>query len=198
MWEPYVYQPLNRLRKHIRLLSVLPGAYEDDLQADFKEVSLSSEPPPPYETISYVWGDSTRRAAIVLCGCRLPVPQNTYAALRRMRLPDETRTMWIDAVCINQADMDERSAQVSMMGDIYRMASGNLIHLSEDSIFAPQAFKMVVDLDKDIRAATNNYSTFANTIRSSTTGDRIFTQHQPYANMDVSVIEFTLCLPWFR
>ena len=30
--------------------------------------------------------------------------------------------MWADAVCINQSDLDERSSQVSIMGDIYKNA----------------------------------------------------------------------------
>ena len=42
---------------------------------------------------------------------------------------DRTRTLWIDAVCINQADIVERSQQVAQMKDIYSNGASNLIYL---------------------------------------------------------------------
>lgn len=46
-----------------------------------------------------------------------------------MALPDKPRVLWIDAICINQADMQERSRQVTMMGDIYTLTAQNLVFL---------------------------------------------------------------------
>ena len=69
------------------------------------------------------------RAWLFLNGVRVNVPASAATAIRRMRLPDQDCTLWIDAVCINQADNSERSAQVALMGSIYKIASGNLIYL---------------------------------------------------------------------
>jgi hypothetical protein len=44
-------------------------------------------------------------------------------ALRYLRKEDEARILWVDAVCINQQDLGERSAQVNKMGGIYRNAA---------------------------------------------------------------------------
>jgi hypothetical protein len=51
------------------------------------------------------------------------ITYNLWTALRRLRLNDRSRLLWVDAVCINQSDDDEKSSQVRMMGDIYRGAA---------------------------------------------------------------------------
>ncbi|KAN0102572.1 Heterokaryon incompatibility protein (HET) domain containing protein [Hyaloscypha variabilis] len=47
---------------------------------------------------------------------------NLDVALRRFRQKFKTRTLWADAICINQADLSERSQQVSLMSTIYTKA----------------------------------------------------------------------------
>ncbi|KAL8307518.1 hypothetical protein RB597_000953 [Gaeumannomyces tritici] len=42
-----------------------------------------------------------------------------------------SRPVWIDAVCINQHDLDERSSQVSLMGTIFATASSVVIWLGD-------------------------------------------------------------------
>ena len=58
---------------------------------------------------------------------------NLYNALGRLRRPDHSRDIWVDAVCIDQSNSAERTAQVSIMADIYRAASDVCIWLGEDS-----------------------------------------------------------------
>jgi hypothetical protein len=65
-------------------------------------------------------------------GYLVNVPASAVAAIRRMRLPDEWRTLWIDAICINQSDLQERGAQVGGMDLVYSMADENLIYLGAD------------------------------------------------------------------
>lgn len=50
-------------------------------------------------------------------------------ALTRMRMENEECSLWIDAVCVNQSDLHEKSRQVGMMGLIYRHARATLIQL---------------------------------------------------------------------
>ncbi|KAH6658526.1 heterokaryon incompatibility protein-domain-containing protein [Truncatella angustata] len=77
-----------------------------------------------YEALSYVWGDNSKPRYIFCNGEELfPVTQNLYAALRSLRLPQQGRRLWIDAICINQADHEEKGAQIGLMDRVYQQAS---------------------------------------------------------------------------
>ncbi|KAF2663857.1 hypothetical protein BT63DRAFT_113389 [Microthyrium microscopicum] len=57
----------------------------------------------------------------------LAVRHNLLLALQRLRLPHEERTIWIDAVCINQNCVPERNYIVVFMRDIYTSAKGGVV-----------------------------------------------------------------------
>ena len=87
--------------------------------------------PPRYEwgdyiALSYVWGNPGERRDIRLDGHQFSVTLNLYYALLHLRDSLEVRRMglsvWIDAICINQDDLDERGAQVKKMNIIYSQA----------------------------------------------------------------------------
>ncbi len=73
----------------------------------------------PYEALSYVWGDANDRETSFLNGVLFKVTRNLYSALRHLRYADRSRTLWIDAICINQGNVLERNHQVASMGSIY-------------------------------------------------------------------------------
>lgn len=79
-----------------------------------------------YEALSYVWGsDQKPHHLIVESGhdcTQLPVTDSLMAALRHLRRPNESRKLWVDAVCINQSDSVELQNQVQRMGLIYKLA----------------------------------------------------------------------------
>ncbi|KAK4445456.1 heterokaryon incompatibility protein-domain-containing protein [Podospora aff. communis PSN243] len=80
---------------------------------------------PRYEALSYEWGPPQNTETMYINGetkTKLRIRQNLASAIRHLRYPDRPRTLWADAVCINQADMDERAAQILRMADIYRLA----------------------------------------------------------------------------
>ncbi|OCL14541.1 HET-domain-containing protein, partial [Glonium stellatum] len=106
--------------KEIRLVTAKAGIQPDPIQCSFNYVSLNDSP--KYEALSYVWGDPNIRVPIVLDKHQFEVTQNLGLALQFLRLPKEDRMLWIDAICINQADSDERSARVQFMSNIYRDA----------------------------------------------------------------------------
>lgn len=56
----------------------------------------------------------------------MPVTKDPETALRHLRLGDRQRGLWVDAICINQADMPERMQQVSHMNIIYSKAEKTL------------------------------------------------------------------------
>lgn len=60
------------------------------------------------------------------------VPRNVFFALQYLRHEGNTRTLWIDAICINQEDLDERSEQVVHMLQIYKNASRVIVWLGNE------------------------------------------------------------------
>lgn len=93
---------------------------------------------PEYEALSYTWADSTGDTSLsqsIYVGDRhdiLPITVNCADALRRLRFPHRSRSLWIDAICIDQDNIQERSHQVGIMQYIYATAERVLIYLGED------------------------------------------------------------------
>ncbi|GAB1314452.1 Heterokaryon incompatibility protein 6, OR allele [Madurella fahalii] len=94
---------------------------------------------PCYEALSYVWGkpDKSHHVIVVDENARSPtqlqITTNLYLALMHLRVSDRTRTLWVDAVCINQEDLTERSEQVQRMAAIYAQAYRVVVWLGEEA-----------------------------------------------------------------
>ncbi|KAK5715461.1 hypothetical protein LTR15_010105 [Elasticomyces elasticus] len=153
------YRPLEKHTKEIRLLDVTPSANEaDPVRCDVLYTCLNSHGLHEYETISYAWGASKDRCTIVLNDVPLSVPIESERALRRMRFADKHRTLWMDSVCLNQVDDDERSQQVAIMSDIYRSSNGNLVYLGdEDGLVGPAVENMNL-IYEEMRLWTNDFT----------------------------------------
>ncbi|GAB1309913.1 Heterokaryon incompatibility protein-domain-containing protein [Madurella fahalii] len=115
------YIPFDRPNEQIRLLTVRPGLPDLPLQCTLTIAPLKPHPP-PYVAISYTWGPPTPTTNITIDGQPMIVRQSCADALRTMRLHHVGVPVWIDAICINQADLREKSFQVGMMGSIYHSA----------------------------------------------------------------------------
>jgi Heterokaryon incompatibility protein (HET) len=194
----YRYQPLDHDQQQIRVLKLLAGKRQDAIRGELIPTSLSSATRLSYETISYVWGDPIRTAWLDISGQVLPVPFNTASALRRMRRADHERVVWIDAICINQDDHDERGQQVSLMGLVYSSASGNLIHLGDCERTAERILRAVHLLDGEARGATNGYRNFAAAVRTSDTGEYKYTASKVQRDLDWDAVRDLISVPWFR
>ncbi|KAI0413224.1 heterokaryon incompatibility protein-domain-containing protein [Xylaria grammica] len=131
------YTPLEPSKNQIRLLTLSNGEWNDRIKCQLHVVSLDDQP--KYEALSYVWGSSNDLVDIDVNGVAFSATRNLHAALRRLRehIPDEgsnedSRTLWIDAVCINQNDPEEKRHQVQLMGDIYSQTAHGLLWLGEE------------------------------------------------------------------
>ncbi|PSR80162.1 heterokaryon incompatibility protein-domain-containing protein, partial [Coniella lustricola] len=113
------YDSLGLKGAAIRVLNVQPGEWDEKLSCNLVVVDLDEDP--QYEAISYVWGNpqASKRSVIQVNGMPMSITQSLYTALKRYRLAEQTRTMWADAICINQEDLQERSLQVLLMGRVY-------------------------------------------------------------------------------
>lgn len=102
----------------IRILTVQPGHFES-ITCHVSDVKLSENP--SYNALSYMWGHEKRTKSISINGRAFLVRPNLWAFLNRLR-SDTPSPIWIDAICVNQADLMERASQVRLMGRIYGQA----------------------------------------------------------------------------
>ncbi|CAF9912789.1 MAG: hypothetical protein HETSPECPRED_001201 [Heterodermia speciosa] len=123
----YTYSGLDFARREIRLLQLLPGDWEEPLLCNLQVISLNDQP--KYQGLSYAWGKPGIFKTIQLHGKPFEITVNLWVALRRLRSRHHDRIIWADAICINQKDLEERSSQVTLMGEIFSGASEVLIWL---------------------------------------------------------------------
>lgn len=123
-----LYAPLDEARREIRVLKISRTDQGGDgggdiFQADLVCVSLDDDP--AYLAISYVWSDPSIVGNFEFHhgGHRKRIPYNKAVFdIINTILGDTTLYLWIDALCINQEDLNERASQVAMMGIIYSQA----------------------------------------------------------------------------
>ncbi|EDN07881.1 predicted protein [Histoplasma mississippiense (nom. inval.)] len=86
-------------------------------------------PIPPYEALSYVWGTEAGQVSIHVDGRPIAIKQNLDSALRSLRLPTQARRVWVDALCIDQSNIEERSRQVRYIRFVYKHATRVVVWL---------------------------------------------------------------------
>ncbi|KAK8137518.1 hypothetical protein PG984_003011 [Apiospora sp. TS-2023a] len=125
------YQPLNREDREIRLFDLFPGKDGDPITGRLRVVSLNRKP--RFDCLSYVWGSPDPQTAISLeGGGSLSIGPSLRLALSDIRRKWRSIKLWVDALCINQQDEEEKSNQVPMMSDIYRAARLTRAWLNHD------------------------------------------------------------------
>ncbi|KAI1746850.1 HET-domain-containing protein [Xylaria castorea] len=118
------YSDLSRDRKEIRLLQLQPSPGPQYARIPCCRLLRTSLPAaPPYEALSYAWGDAETNRIIIVDGIQVRIPQNLFNALITLR-PSQLPPflMWIDYLCINQRNDIEKTWQVRLMREIYSKA----------------------------------------------------------------------------
>ena len=151
---PFSYNPLNSSKSEIRVLALKPSTDPSaSLIADLFTQSLDEEQYAPtstwkpYAALSYTWGEAIFDGSITLNGKPFAVTASLEAALRAMRgrngdpslmqtsaWPHDGTTpnyWWIDQICIDQQNLDERNEQVALMRRIYKRAACVQVWLGE-------------------------------------------------------------------
>jgi hypothetical protein len=132
----YDAHPLRRPNT-TRVLEILPATTQDMADTISCRLSVISLDPPfwprahnllfvdyalDYRAVSYEWGDPSITHDIIIDGNPFPIRANLWNFLSQARREGFSRALWIDAICINQKDIEERSSQVAIMGLIYSKA----------------------------------------------------------------------------
>ena len=92
----------------------------DIIEGNLQVVSL--EDAPTYVALSYCWGGKAEDKVLRINGKDIRVTANLESALRHLRATSERLLIWVDAICVNQHDLIEKSAQVAQMHVIYHKA----------------------------------------------------------------------------
>jgi hypothetical protein len=90
------------------------------------------DPPPQYTALSYTWGCTRLTRQLLVNGILIRITESLDIALRHLQREREVLTLWVDAVCINQNDNDEKSQQVTQMTEIYRSSTRVLVWLGPE------------------------------------------------------------------
>ena len=157
-----------------RLLHLRPGAGRDQIHFELKPAERRDAL--EYEAVSYCWGEVVPSCNIVCNGTRLPVTKNGIDALWHFRLPNKSRVLWMDAICINQGNDNEKSEQVTAMGDIYSTAKRALAWAGNEARFDKDAFALLADLlstvNNDIVRQVKATTLYKTNLRLKTAIDR--------------------------
>ncbi|KAF2025421.1 hypothetical protein EK21DRAFT_10728, partial [Setomelanomma holmii] len=139
----YAYKKLDQFTRQIRLLRIDPAADRptarrlghlwDLPSCHIETFDLGSQP--HYLALSYAWGDeSFGKSGILLDGQSFEVTSSLYTYLELFRSDPYSKTVpyiWIDQICINQSDVDERSYVVRFMWSIYQKAAHVVVWLGD-------------------------------------------------------------------
>ncbi|KAI0380264.1 heterokaryon incompatibility protein-domain-containing protein [Hypomontagnella monticulosa] len=147
----YRYSPLTKPYR-IRLLRLLPhpdktAAIECQL-LDYPLRQLT-EDVHLYEALSYVWGGSDKSHPISIDGDDFLVTVNLHKALLHLRNRSLDRILWIDAICINQDNKNERAQQVRYMAEIYCKAKLVIVWLGEGTVSSDKALQAILAAAQD-------------------------------------------------
>ncbi|KAL7957221.1 heterokaryon incompatibility domain-containing protein [Trichoderma compactum] len=126
------YQGRELDKNSLRLVEIQPAAHESDpVVCTLTEVTFGSRP--KFDALSYTWGTEKADDAITLNGRPFEVGENLLDALLFLRgsaMSKKTcQLFWIDAICINQNDVEERNRQVRIMDQIYFRAGTVVVWL---------------------------------------------------------------------
>ncbi|KAK8066478.1 heterokaryon incompatibility protein [Apiospora hydei] len=142
-----LYLPLDESKQEFRIVTIAAGRFEDAIACELEVVSPVDSK--PFEALSYAWGDSQPSWKVYINGTRHEISRNLDSALRHLRHRNRSRVLWVDALCINQTDLEERNSQVKHMGTIYKMSSQVLTWLGPEYNNSDMAFDFFETMPRD-------------------------------------------------
>ncbi|KAN0099376.1 Heterokaryon incompatibility protein (HET) domain containing protein, partial [Hyaloscypha variabilis] len=192
--KPYTHKHLES-QDTIRILCLYPAqSHSDPLEFDLEHRARSelltdcSETALHYDAVSYVWGTPvfphsmySRQQATYL-----KITPSVNSFLHQFRKKAGARLLWVDAICLDQKNDDEKSEQVPLMGEIYSQARKVRIWLGEGNENTNKAFKFL-----SLVAVMKR--------KNGTLSHALFMEalFKIFASESVQALEGILCDPWF-
>ena len=194
---PYQYTPLSDDLKEIRLLTLHEGRFKADIHISIHTVPLTTDSPPIYEALSYVWGSPETPIDIQVGVQTLSITRSLAEALPYLRYRDRPRILWIDAICVNQQDLEERSRQIRRMADLYRLAERVVVWLGPGNKDSSYGLRLLKDLSSQI---TVDWVHQKMKPRSNGTAKHWAEESEelPYGHKQVRAVYSLISRPWFE
>lgn len=148
------YRKLRKVRDEIRLLTIIDDESEP-ITCKLEHVSLSASP--SFKALSYCWGDANDTRPVTINGCTVAVTVNLESALRQFRA-EFHGWIWIDALCINQSDLEEKGEQVLRMGDIFSKAVEVIAWLGPERNDSDRAMQFMRTIGEHVAEALSKES----------------------------------------
>lgn len=120
----------------IRLLIVHPGSSSSPIHCSLIHTSLKEcrlDIYDGYTALSYVWGDPGARKTVFINGLPFSITANLVNAIGHLRDENRPLRLWADAICIDQKNLAERTQQLGLMREIYRLGGRTVIYLGDSS-----------------------------------------------------------------
>jgi Heterokaryon incompatibility protein (HET) len=138
-----IYISSDWTSRTIRVLNLQAARHDDDeLVGSLQTISLDDNI--PYFALSYVWGDySTNPDTININNTRLNITSNCREALVEIRHRHGSVCLWVDSLCIDQANQQEQAHQIALMREIYSRAETVLVWLGAESPECNQAMRWI-------------------------------------------------------
>ncbi|OAL06217.1 HET-domain-containing protein [Phaeosphaeriaceae sp. SRC1lsM3a] len=154
----YQYGPLPD--NYIRLLKLLPCREKDSLTTIECELrSTRLDEARVFSALSYAWGNDRQKESLIVksssflsgwSSSSISITPTLFAALKRLRHPTSVVWLWVDQVCINQRDAEERSTQVKMMRAIYEKAERTIVWLGYADADTEVLISIIDELKKNM------------------------------------------------
>ena len=176
-----IYDNTDVAKGGLRLLRLL-GGQSSELRGNLVLREKLDNPLQPYAALSYTWGKGERTASMEILyehnAYKFKITPNLEAILKRLKSEDRPAShivqyLWVDAICINQDDKEERNVQVRRMGTIFSEAEKVIVWLGEEKENSDKAIKFipnVLDLDAAPKLASDqkyieDWDSFFNLLR---------------------------------
>ena len=151
----FQYSPINSLKGEIRVVCIQPGLRGTRIEAEITTTSLIDGVPHQFEALSYMWGDRIELTDISLNRLDFQIRESLEEILQSLRDKREARIFWIDAICINQDDIQEKNQQVQLMRRIYRDAKSVKVWLDTNlGVVGDRTIEKLLTLNHDSTTAT--------------------------------------------
>ncbi|KAH8645471.1 heterokaryon incompatibility protein-domain-containing protein [Xylariales sp. PMI_506] len=143
--DVYIQCPVKP--EEIRLLTICSGNTKDPIICKLESVHFPSHTDNQrihdlkYKALSYTWGTDRNSCSIKCNDSSLGITRNLFEALLHLRHEQSPEVFWIDAICINQEDTDEKNSQIPRMRQIYTDAAETILWLGRSDFFSRRAFK---------------------------------------------------------
>jgi hypothetical protein len=137
---PFQYEALTGLSQ-IRLVTILPGERSKTVELQLEHADMISSL--KHECLSYAWGTGVRDRSKMLNHSAFLVSSSLHNALHHLRYASQERKIWIDAICINQADIAERNGHVATMRNIYQNATRVIVWIEPGTESSQQAMEFL-------------------------------------------------------